>query len=173
MLWKLLALSLVVFAFYAERLEKSSVFYTCKDNQSVSIDTIDMLKAWGGFFMNRKLRFVQVVTAQAMLETGYCTSPVYKECNNMFGMKMNGRGLARHKCLEHAYYNSVYDSVEDYRLYQSRLLYLAEKQGRPCETNEDYFALLEDLPHLRGHRYAEDLKYIDKLKATIVYMKNL
>lgn len=88
-------------------------------------------------------------------------------------MKMNNRGLAKYKCEEHAYYNTVLDAIEDYRLYQARMLYLAKQQGRPCATNEDYFALLEDLPHLRGHRYAQDLDYVKKVKARMVYAKNL
>ena len=161
-----------MFAFYAERLEKSSVFHKM-DTTKLEIDTANIFKSWCTFLETRKIQFSEVVTTQFVHETGFFTSSVYQNCNNPSGMKMNKRGIAKKVCEGHAYYNTVLDAIEDYRLYQSRMLYLARQQGRPCETNEDYFALLEDLPHLRGHRYAQDPKYIDKLKARMAYMKNL
>jgi len=149
------------------------VFYTCKIENKAVLDSANVFKSWSVFLERRGIKFSEVVAGQMLHETYFFTSSVYKNCHNPFGMKMNGRGLAKGVCEGHAYYNTVLDAIEDYRLYQARMLYLAKKQGRPCVTNDDYFELLCDLPHLRGHRYAEDLDYVKKVKARMVYTKNL
>jgi len=68
--------------------------------------------------------FPHIVYAQSYVETGAWTSRIYRENNNLFGMKeaMVRAHLAvgtRHK---HAYYNNWKESIYDYALYYSEYL---------------------------------------------------
>lgn len=95
-----------------------------------------------------------IVYAQAVLETGNFTSTIFQENNNLFGMKeaririTTNQGTRR----GHAYYNSWYDSVLDYAMYQSR--YLGKLSRR------QYFEYLQK-------NYAEDPNYVSRLKQII------
>lgn len=66
----------------------------------------------------------QLVTAQAAHETAIAgvpfMSPVYLMNNNAFGMKNAGQALATGTNLGHATYNSVEDSIRDYKKWFDR-----------------------------------------------------
>ena len=146
--------------------------------ENTTIDSALVFKSWCDYLNDNGIRFAEVVVAQIVHETGWFTSVVYKENNNLFGMKENGLKWNGKKICAgtkngHAYYKSRLESIRNYRFYQSRMLSLAREQGRTPHTNEEYMALLEDLPHLRGKRYAEDLKYIEKLKMQMSILKRL
>lgn len=70
------------------------------------------------------VRFPHIVLAQAILETGYYDSRVFKENNNLFGMKQaRARATtAKGTQLGHAYYDHWKESVTDYALYQAAYL---------------------------------------------------
>lgn len=97
------------------------------------------------------IKFPHIVLAQAKLETGNFTSKVFKENNNLFGMKESSIRITTSKGTEnnHAYYNNWYESVLDYSFYQCR--YLSNIQ-----TEEQYLQYL-------GQSYAENPKYVDTL----------
>lgn len=97
------------------------------------------------------IKFPHIVMAQAKLETGNFTSKVFKENNNLFGMKESSIRITTSKGTEnnHAYYNNWYESVLDYSFYQCR--YLSNIQ-----TEEQYLQYL-------GQSYAENPKYVDTL----------
>jgi hypothetical protein len=59
------------------------------------------------------------ITAQSAFETGNFSSVIFKEQNNLFGMKLPKirKTVADGEARGHAVYNSVEDSVTDYRLY--------------------------------------------------------
>jgi uncharacterized FlgJ-related protein len=65
------------------------------------------------------IQHVDVVLAQAILESGTFTSNVFKTKNNLFGMKVPGRRetTAINK-KGYAAYRSWLDCVKDYKLYQ-------------------------------------------------------
>lgn len=101
------------------------------------------------------IRFPHIVLAQAKLETGNFTSRLFKENNNLFGMKCATKRPFTHKGEQrgHAKYDRWQDCVIDYALYQAA--YLSKKK-----TESEYFAYLSD-------NYAEDTNYIITLKKII------
>lgn len=137
------------------------------------IDTAQIYKGWCNYFEKVGIKFPEVVTAQMVHETNFCTSKILRENNNMFGMKLNKRGFCSGELNGHAYYKSVALSIMDYREYQRMMLRLADVQKRTPHTNDEYMKLLEDLPHLRGARYAEDKNYIPSLRKRIDILKSM
>lgn len=100
-------------------------------------------------------RFPEIVLAQAKLESSNFTSPIFKENNNLFGMKEAKvrANLAVGTNRSHAYYDSWEDSVTDYALYYSTYLY-------KLKTEQDYYKYLQE-------HYAEDTGYVERLKQIV------
>ncbi len=103
-----------------------------------------------------------IVLAQTKIETGNFTSKIFKQNNNLFGMKKartrptTSLGIKR----GHAYYDCWESSVEDYGYYQAY-------QGLArVDSDEEYFNLLFQLG------YAEDPNYIAKVKALSAKLKS-
>lgn len=101
------------------------------------------------------VRFPHIVVAQARLETGGYKSRIFKENNNLFGMKqatvrVNTASGTQHN---HAYYDTWRESVYDYAFYQTRYL-------SGAKTESEYMYVL-------GQSYAEDPNYVIKLKNEI------
>ncbi len=65
------------------------------------------------------IQHIDIVLAQAILESGTFTSNIFKTKNNLFGMKVPGRRetTATNK-KGYASYSTWLDSVRDYKLYQ-------------------------------------------------------
>lgn len=101
------------------------------------------------------IRFPHIVFAQAVLETGHFTSPVFLNNNNLFGMKEARvrQNIANGTQLGHACYNTWQESVVDYALYQAR--YLSH-----IKTEREY------LDYLNNH-YAEAQNYHNALDRII------
>jgi hypothetical protein len=93
------------------------------------------------------VKFPHIVLAQAMLETGHFKSDVFKQNNNLFGMKeaKTRQHTAVGTNLGHACYDTWQESVIDYALYQAR--YLSH-----IKTESDYLLYLND-------KYAESTNY--------------
>lgn len=96
-----------------------------------------------------KVKFPELVLAQAKHETGNYTSVIFLENHNLFGMKLSERrpstaiGINR----GHALYKNWEDSVMDYALYQTTYM-------RTITTEADYIKYLESY-------YAEDPSYVN------------
>lgn len=88
------------------------------------------------------IKHKEIVYAQAMLETGHLTSTIYKENNNLFGMKTptqrqtfaigENRGHAvylnwRYSVIEYAYWQSLYYDDGDYYEFLKRVGYATSK----------------------------------------------
>jgi flagellum-specific peptidoglycan hydrolase FlgJ len=73
----------------------------------------------------------------------------------MFGMKQATQRPTTNKGSEngYAYYNSWHDCLVDYAMYQSKII-------SKITTEDEYFQYL-------GQTYAQDPKYVDKLKEII------
>jgi len=69
----------------------------------------------------------KLITAQAGFETGNFTSVIFKENNNLFGMKLARvrKTTAIGENRGHAVYKSVEDCISDYWLYSKALNYLS------------------------------------------------
>jgi len=96
------------------------------------------------------IKHADIVYAQAVLETGEFKSRVFKNNNNLFGMKLaySRPTTALGMELNHAYYSSWKESVLDYALWQSSF-------GRRLSRDE-YLDLISKI-------YAEDKSYINKI----------
>jgi uncharacterized FlgJ-related protein len=99
-------------------------------------------------------KFPHIVLAQAYQETGQFSSVIFKQNNNLFGMKeaKQRATVAIGTSHNHAKYNTWNDSVVDYALYYSTYLY-------SINTEEEYFQYL--------NQYAEDPSYTERLKTII------
>jgi hypothetical protein len=102
-----------------------------------------------------KVKFPHIVLAQAKLETGNFKSKVFRENNNLFGMRESGMRITTSKGTEnnHAYYNDWYESLLDYCFYQSRYLSGIQTEGQ-------YLQYL-------SQSYAESPKYVNILVGII------
>jgi hypothetical protein len=100
-------------------------------------------------------KFPHIVLAQAKVESGGYKSKIFKNNNNLFGMREAKvrLTLARGTNRSHAYYNNWRESVMDYALYHAT--YLSK-----LNTQDNYFQYLEQY-------YAESPDYIDTLKNVI------
>lgn len=104
-----------------------------------------------GYLDDLNVKFKDVVYAQAQLETNGFTSRIFKENNNLFGMKqaMQRSSTNIGEQYGHAYYESWRQSVLDYALYQCK--YLSN-----IDSREQYLQYLKQ-------NYAEDPNYFIKL----------
>lgn len=105
------------------------------------------------------IKYPYIVLAQAKFESGNFTSKIFKQNNNMFGMRKARQRIttAESEKSTYAYYRDWIDAVHDYAMYQSVVM-------RSVENEENYFNRL-------GERYAEDTLYISKLKSMIKNQK--
>ena len=101
------------------------------------------------------LNYPHIVYAQAMLESGNFTSKIFKENNNMFGMKQARVriNLAKSTQYNHAYFETWEDCLLDFAFH--RATYFSK-----LKTEQDYYNYL-------GKYYAEDPSYIGKLKSMV------
>lgn len=108
----------------------------------------DKLKA---YILELNIRFPHIVLAQAEIETGHFTSNIFKENNNLFGMKVATKRPTTNKGEErgHAYYDNWRESVVDYGFYSAQ--YLSD-----IKTERQYLDYLKE-------NYAEDTNYVNKI----------
>jgi len=97
------------------------------------------------------IKFPDIVLAQAEIETGNFTSKVFKENNNLFGMKVATQRPTTNsgESLNHAYYKHWKESVLDYALFTS--VYL-----RNIKSEKEFLNYLKE-------NYSEDSLYCDKI----------
>lgn len=100
-------------------------------------------------------KFPYIVLAQSYQESGHYKSTIFRENNNMFGMKeaVVRSNLAKGTNRGHAMYDTWQDCVIDYALYYST--YLSD-----IKTEGEYFEFLKQ-------NYAEDPTYVSRLKHII------
>jgi hypothetical protein len=102
------------------------------------------------------IKHPDIVLAQAILESGYLSSPIFIENNNLFGMRLPERRptVALSENRGYSVYDCWTDSVKDYKLFQEFLFRRKEK------TRDEYFDYLDRI-------YAEDPNYVPFLKKVI------
>jgi uncharacterized FlgJ-related protein len=109
------------------------------------------------------MKFPHIVYAQAKIESGNFKSAVFKQNNNLFGMKQARARVntAKGTNLNHAYYDNWKESVYDYAFYQCRYMSNAS-------TEEEYYATLDASYAEAGDSYSRSLKQIierEKIKS--------
>lgn len=97
-------------------------------------------------------KFSHIILAQAICESGNFSSRLFKEQNNMFGLRIPGRRLTLNIKERNGYasFETWRDCVTEYMLYYSSFL-------RHIKTDEEYYKYL-------GSSYAEDPNYILKIR---------
>lgn len=121
----------------------------------------------------------KIIVAQARLESGHYKSNVFKQNNNMFGMKFVGQPLAKKGTLApaaersthdiatnyYAKYESPEDSAKDLieRLYEKTVADVTSEQLKKTETPEAFAELLKK----RGYFGIEAEKYAKSIKSII------
>lgn len=105
------------------------------------------------------IKFPEIVFAQAKLESGNFTSKIYKENNNLFGMRIARLRptTALNESGGYAVYPDWKSSIIDYALYQSAYL-------REINTEENYYAYLDS-------SYADDENYVKKIQQIVGNLK--
>ena len=105
------------------------------------------------------VKFPHIVLAQSKLESGRYTSKIFKENNNLFGMKeaVVRVHTAKGTQFSHAYYDNWIESVYDYAFYQSTYL-------STLKTEEEYYFYLDK-------SYAEADNYVKLLKSMVIKEK--
>ena len=146
---KILILCLIPFLSHAPNIDKEL---------SIRINELHTIKYSSFTYDNfikyleyRNVEYIDIMVKQAILETGYFTSLVFTSNNNLFGMRHPRvrPTLSLGSNLNHAKYNHWTDSVEDYILW---------KEYHQHRIGECYYKFLKNVG------YAEDTKYISKLK---------
>jgi flagellum-specific peptidoglycan hydrolase FlgJ len=103
------------------------------------------------------IEFPDIVWAQAVLESGHFKSKVFRNNNNLFGMRLPKKRetLASGSNLGYAMYDFWEESIADYWLYQEYVFRKRTKMSR-----EQY------LSHL-GRSYASNPQYVSHLLGVI------
>jgi len=103
------------------------------------------------YIIELNIKFPHIVFAQAKLESGYFKSTIFKENNNLFGMKIATRRPTTNKGENrgHAVFDNWKESVLDYAFYQARFLGDIKTEG-------------EYIQYLKAN-YAEDPGYVNKV----------
>ena len=107
------------------------------------------------YLLELNIKYPHIVMAQASIETGNFTSLVFKENNNLFGLKCAKRRPTTNKGEEngHAFFDDWKECVVDYAFYQATYF-------KDIKTEDQYLQYL-------GQNYAEDTNYVTKLKIII------
>jgi uncharacterized FlgJ-related protein len=128
--------------------------------------TVYLLLLKNGFHYQQ----AKMILAQAAHETGNFTSPIFKENNNLFGMKFptirQTKAIGENK--GHAVYKSIEKSVEDFALYYKSLKYLSSystiNSYIDALKNKNYFEASAE-EYKRGLNYFYDLYFCKKNEA--------
>lgn len=149
-----------IFLLFGVRVSPLSEESQLPDNQHVTEITITLCEIpkfskenLQEYLISNCVLHPEIAYAQAVLETGNFTSRIFRENNNLFGMKLaeKRRTLAVGERYGHACYDTWQDSVDDYLLWQQQWL------RTPIESEKDYYRLLDRV-------YAEDPNYIKVVK---------
>ena len=113
---------------------------------------IDLLIEFEEYVYMYHIKYPDVVIAQAYLESGYLTSPLFVETNNPFGMRIAKQRPTSQlgEYNGYAIYSSLKDAVLDYAIWQNGL-------------NKEYTKDLESYMNYLNSYYATDSTYKEKL----------
>jgi flagellum-specific peptidoglycan hydrolase FlgJ len=131
----------------------NDVKYLSQETKSIILKerdefTEEKLKA---YIIELNIRYPHIVMAQAIIESGNFKSQIFRDNNNIFGMKVATKRPTTNKGEEngHAYFNSWKESVVDYAFYSAQ--YLSD-----IRSEKEY------LEYLRQN-YAKDTAYVNKI----------
>jgi len=141
----------------------SKTVYITEEGQSYIIsqekDTFTEQKLYE-YLVELNVKHPEIVIAQARLETGNYSSEVFRQNNNLFGMKEARIRISTNQGtnLGHAVYENWKQCVLDYAFYQATYLSDLKKE-------KDYLNYLD-------RSYAEDPNYINKVQKIAAKIKS-
>jgi uncharacterized FlgJ-related protein len=108
------------------------------------------------------IKYPDIVFAQGVLESGHFTSDKFRDGNNLFGMKLSKyrKTTAIGEKYGHAAYESWFESVQDYKLWQNtipkkylknRFTYLYFVESRYCECTGYKVQLVDIIRRFKKH----------------------
>lgn len=114
-------------------------------------DTLQFEDSIYTYIFKLRIQHANIVYAQAILESAKFTSKIFKENNNLFGMKLAYQRPTTAICVKnnHAVYHNWKECILDYAIWQS--IYARNL------TEDEYLKKLSSL-------YAEDKEYVNKLR---------
>jgi hypothetical protein len=94
------------------------------------------------------IKYPDIVMAQAKIESGHFTSAIFKENNNLFGMKLPAqrKTTAIGKNRGHAKYETWQDSVKDYKIWQDTLGWSTLPKEMYIQKLSDKYCMPPDCP---------------------------
>lgn len=131
-----------------------------KVTKDIKVSNGDMIKNKSDlykFMKKSKVKFPELVWAQAMLESSWMSAPVFNRANNLFGMKKSGQrpNLQIHLANDqYSHYKTIEYCVIDYCLHQA---YVLKVQNIKSESGY--------LSRLNETKYAESGGYTKKILA--------
>jgi uncharacterized FlgJ-related protein len=140
--------------------QSNDVRYISEETKTIIINEFDKQNEFSvdklkDYISELNIKFPHIVLAQSQIESGHYKSRIFKENNNIFGMKQARQRPTVSKGTEnnHAYYENWKQSVQDYAMYQAK--YLSR-----LRTENEYLSYL-------GQSYAEDPNYVSKIRHII------
>lgn len=123
--------------------------YLFAEKDTFNVDSLE------SYLVQLNIRFLDVAIAQSKKETGNYKSAIFKESNNLFGMKFAvvRPRTAIGELRGHALYRNWRESCIDYALFQARY-------AGKIKTKEEYLQFI-------GQIYAEDPNYLKDLSRMI------
>jgi flagellum-specific peptidoglycan hydrolase FlgJ len=114
--------------------------------------------------LEQGIEFPDIVFAQAILESSHFKSKIYRENNNIFGMKIAKRRTTTSTGSRNGFsvYSSWRESIIDYYYYQEMIL------SKRKMNREQYFSFL-DKNYAKGQLYSKKLKDIINKYKNILY----
>ncbi|NPV12643.1 MAG: glucosaminidase domain-containing protein [Ignavibacteria bacterium] len=140
-------------------IQSKSIIYIESEKQVIVTSRIDFSEEKLIKYINKlKIRFPNIVYAQAILETNGFKSKIFNENHNLFGMKMpiSRPTLVVGTANGHNVYNNWRESVIDYALFQTTY-------AKNIQTEEEYLQFLE--------AYAENTLYVTKVSKILKDIK--
>jgi len=123
------------------------------NNIEIKQDTTFSLLALREYLLQLNMKYPKVVIAQAIIESGHFNSRLFKENNNLFGMReaKQRHSVATGSKNGYAVYNNWKESVIDYAFYQKTYLsklnqdeYIKAIQKRHC-SDKNYTKLINQI----------------------------
>lgn len=163
--WKNVIISIILLLFLSIGLGyilgEERIFNQNITNQTNIVDTVYIKDKFSetkliDLLRKSNVKYPHIILAQAKIESGNFTSTIFKENNNMFGMRLARQrpttAVSENKGF--AVYSSWDLSFYDYLLYQCSAM------SNFCSNEDEYYQRLED-------RYAQDTNYVSSLKGII------
>jgi uncharacterized FlgJ-related protein len=148
---KIMSLILLLFIWGELNKNPAKIVIAKDDSKNLEFTKENLLN----YIIKIDICYPRVVMAQAQIETGHFTSKIFKDNNNLFGMKYprQRQTTAIGIINNHSVYENWMSAVDDYKLWQDNMIHRASNK-------DQYISYL-------GRSYAKDKRYTLMIKQII------